>query len=133
MDNKQLAYFLARITLGINFFIHGLVRLPKMESFANGVVKGFENTLLPEIMVLPVAYAIPIVELVLGLFLILGLLTRKTLTVAAILIIFLIAGSAFKEDWGAVGTQMLYALYIFFLLFFQENERMAIYSENRKA
>ncbi len=131
MDHKQLAYFLARITLGINFFIHGLVRLPKMESFANGVVKGFENTMLPEILVLPVAYAIPIVELILGLFLILGLLTRKTLTAAAILIIFLIAGSAFKEDWGAVGTQMLYALYIFFLLFFQENERMAIYSDRK--
>ena len=131
MDHKQLAYFLARITLGINFFIHGLVRLPKMESFANGVVKGFENTMLPEILVLPVAYAIPIVELILGLFLILGLLTRKTLTAAAFLIIFLIAGSAFKEDWGAVGTQMLYALYIFFLLFFQENERMAIYSDRK--
>ena len=132
MNNKQLAYFLARLTLGINFFIHGLVRLPKMESFANGVTKGFENTMLPEILVLPVAYAIPIVELVLGLFLILGLVTKKTLTGAAVLIIFLIAGSAFKEDWGAVGTQMLYALYIFFLLFYQENERMAIYSENRK-
>ncbi|SDS43917.1 DoxX family protein [Gramella sp. MAR_2010_147] len=132
MNNKQLAYFLARLTLGINFFIHGLVRLPKMESFANDVAKGFENTMLPEILVLPVAYAIPIVELVLGLFLILGLVTKKTLTGAAILIIFLIAGSAFKEDWGAVGTQMLYALYIFFLLFYQENERMAIYSENRK-
>ncbi len=131
MDHKHLAYFLARITLGINFFIHGLVRLPKMESFANGVVKGFENTMLPEILVLPVAYAIPIVELILGLFLILGLLTRKTLTAAAFLIIFLIAGSAFKEDWGAVGTQMLYALYIFFLLFFQENERMAIYSDRK--
>ena len=131
MDHKQLAYFLARITLGINFFIHGLVRLPKMESFANGVVKGFENTMLPEILVLPVAYAIPIVELILGLFLILGLLTRKTLTAAAFLIIFLIAGSAFKENWGAVGTQMLYALYIFFLLFFQENERMAIYSDRK--
>ena len=103
-----------------------------MESFANGVAKGFENTMLPEILVLPVAYAIPIVELVLGLFLILGLVTKKTLTGAAVLIIFLIAGSAFKEDWGAVGTQMLYALYIFFLLFYQENERMAIYSENRK-
>ena len=132
MDNKQLAYFLARITLGINFFIHGLVRLPKLESFANGVVKGFENTMLLEILVLPVAYAIPIVELILGLFLILGIITKKTLIGAAILIIFLIAGSAFKEDWGAVGTQMLYALYIFFLLFYQENERMAIYSENRK-
>jgi len=132
MDNKQLAYFLARITLGINFFIHGLVRLPKLESFANGVVKGFENTMLPEILVLPVAYAIPVVELILGLFLILGIITKKTLIGAAILIIFLIAGSAFKEDWGAVGTQMLYALYIFFLLFYQENERMAIYSENRK-
>ena len=132
MNNKQLAYFLARITLGINFFIHGLVRIPKLETFANGIIKGFENTMLPEFLVLPIAYAIPIVELILGLFLVLGLLTRKTLTGAAGLMIILIAGSAFKEDWGTVGTQMLYSLYIFFLIFFQENERMAVYSENRK-
>jgi len=37
MSNQQLAFLLARITLGINLFIHGLVRIPKLNAFAEGV------------------------------------------------------------------------------------------------
>ncbi|WP_300433884.1 DoxX family protein [Christiangramia sp.] len=131
MDNKQLAYFLARITLGINLFIHGLVRIPKLEAFANGIIKGFEDSMLPEILVTPIAYAIPFIEGILGIFLLFGVLARKTLIGAAIFMIILIAGSAFKEDWGTVGTQMLYSLYIFFLIFYQEHELRAIFSKKK--
>ena len=131
MDHKKLAYFFARITLGVNFSIHGLVRLPKLQGFAEGIMKGFEGTMLPEFMVIPFAYAIPIVELILGIMLLLGLYTNKALATSAILMIVLIAGSAFKEDWGAVSTQMLYALYIFFLIFFQENNSWSLIA-NRK-
>ena len=132
MTHKQLAYFLAKITLGINFFIHGLVRLPKLENFAGGVVKGFESSMLPEILVMPVAYVIPFIELILGTMILLGILSRKALTAAAIFMIILIAGSAFKEDWGAVGTQMLYALYIFFLIFYLENDVKGLWLKKEK-
>ena len=132
MTHKQLAYFLAKITLGINFFIHGLVRLPKLENFAGGVVRGFESSMLPKILVMPVAYVIPFIELILGTMILLGILSRKALTAAAIFMIFLIAGSAFKEDWGAVGTQMLYALYIFFLIFYLENDVKGLWLKKEK-
>jgi len=132
MNNKQLAYFLARITLGINFFIHGLVRIPKLSQFADGVVAGFGESVLPAMLVEPIAYAIPFVELILGAMILLGIVNRKALTAAAILMIVLIAGSAFKEDWGAVGTQMLYALYIFFLIFYLENDVKGLWMENKK-
>lgn len=131
MDSRKLAYFFARITLGVNFLIHGLVRLPKLQEFAQGVVKGFEGTILPDFMVIPFAYAIPIMEFVLGIMLLLGLFTRKALAASAILMIVLIAGSAFKEDWGAVSTQMLYALYVFFLLFFLKYEIWALSRKNK--
>lgn len=126
MKNQQIAYFLARVTLGVNFLIHGLVRLPKLKEFANGVINGFKGTMLPEILVLPFAYAIPIVELILGIMLLLGFLTRKALIASAILMIFLIAGSALKEDWGVVGTQMVYALYIFFLMFYFDYDKWSL-------
>lgn len=132
MTHKQLAYFLAKITLGINFFIHGLVRLPKLENFAGGVVKGFESSMLPEILVMPIAYVIPFIEMILGTMILLGILSRKALTAAAIFMIILIAGSAFKEDWGAVGTQMLYALYIFFLIFYLENDVKGFWLKKEK-
>lgn len=131
MDSRKLAYFFARITLGVNFLIHGLVRLPKLQKFAEGIVKGFEGTILPDFMVIPFAYAIPIIEFVLGIMLLLGLFTRKALAASAILMIVLIAGSAFKEDWGAVSTQMLYALYVFFLLFFLKYEIWALSRKNK--
>ena len=126
MTNKQLAYFLARITLGVNLFIHGLVRIPKLGSFAEGVIAGFEKSMLAEVLVMPFAYAIPILEVAIGAVLIMGFKTRKSLVAAALLILLLIAGSAFKEDWGAVGTQMLYALYIFFLIFNLEHDKLNV-------
>lgn len=131
MDHKKVAYFFARITLGVNFCIHGLVRLPKLKGFAEGIMKGFEGTMLPEFMVIPFAYAIPIVELILGIMFLLGFYTNKALAASAILMIVLIAGSAFKEDWGAVSTQMLYALYIFFLIFFQENNSWSLIANKK--
>jgi len=116
MSNQQLAFLLARITLGINLFIHGLVRIPKLNAFAEGVTQGFQETMLPLLLVKPLAYAIPVIELLLGLAILLGIWTRKSLVASAIFIIILISGSAFQENWDGVSTQMLYALFIFFLI-----------------
>jgi len=49
-------------------------------------------------------------------FIIFGIASKKSLAATAIFVMMLITGCALKEDWGAVGTQMLYALFIFFLL-----------------
>ncbi|MBW2960314.1 DoxX family protein [Mesonia aestuariivivens] len=116
MSNHQLAFLLARITLGINFFLHGLVRTPKINAFTSGLTKGFESTMLPLSLVRSIAYAIPFIEIFLGAFIILKLASKKTLAATAIFIMMLIAGCAFKEDWSAVSTQMLYALFVFLLL-----------------
>ncbi|WBL25498.1 DoxX family protein [Zunongwangia sp. HGR-M22] len=116
MSNHQLAFLMARITLGINFFLHGFVRIPKLEAFANGLTQGFKGTMLPLALVEMIAYAIPFIEVILGVLIIFGIASKKSLTATAIFIIMLITGCAFKEDWSAIGTQMLYALFIFFLI-----------------
>jgi len=112
LSNSQLAYLLARITLGINFLLHGVVRMPKLKEFATGLTKGFEGTLLPLFLVELLAYAIPFIEAILGILIIFGIASRKSFTASAIFMMMLIAGCAFKEDWDAISTQMLY-IYIF--------------------
>ncbi|MCT8339509.1 DoxX family membrane protein [Flavobacteriaceae bacterium TK19130] len=116
LTNDELAFFIARITIGINFFIHGAVRLPKLSQFAEGVAGSFEGSLLPTVIALGFAYLIPFVEVILGFLLFLGLKTRKVAAGLGIFIAFLILGSGIREDWGAVGTQMVYAIFIFLLI-----------------
>ncbi|ACY15590.1 hypothetical protein [Haliangium ochraceum] len=48
-DPQQTAYALARLPIGFSFFGHGLVRLPKIQQFAEGMAKAFENTWLPHV------------------------------------------------------------------------------------
>ncbi|WP_339701060.1 DoxX family protein [uncultured Marixanthomonas sp.] len=116
ISNNQLAFFIARITIGINLLVHGLVRIPKLEAFANGIVKGFSETYLPEILVTSFAFGIPFIEFIIGSLLLIGWKTKYAAAAGGFLIALLILGSAFKEDWGAVGTQMVYAIFFFLLI-----------------
>ena len=77
LTNNQLAFLLARITLGINFFLHGFVRIPKLEAFASGLTQGFEVTMLPLALVKMIAYAIPFIEVILGGFIIFGIFSNS--------------------------------------------------------
>ena len=132
LTNEQLAYFMGRCILGINFLVHGLVRIPKLSGFAKGVTKGFEGTLLPEFMATGFAYAIPLIELILGLLLLLGLKTRNILFSSGVFMGVLIFGSGLKEDWTAIGSQMVHAIVIYLLLFHVKHNAIALDS-NRNA
>lgn len=121
ISDQTLAYTLARLGMGINMLIHGLVRLPKLSGFVGHISGQFEKTLLPGPLVQAYAYAIPIVELGVGIFLLLGLFTRQTLVVTALLMISLIFGTCLIENWSNAGSQMVYLAYITLLLAFREN------------
>ena len=47
LHNFELAFVLGRLLLGLNFLLHGLVRLPKLEVFRAGIVKEFAAAPLP--------------------------------------------------------------------------------------
>ncbi|MDT0642032.1 DoxX family protein [Zunongwangia sp. F363] len=132
ISSHQLAYVLARITLGLNFLLHGLVRIPKLEKFASGLASGFEGTLMPLALAEAFAYVLPFLEFLIGLLILAGYKTKHVLAAAAVLIMLLIFGSALKEDWGAVATQMLYALFIFFLLIYLEYNLLALDTKSKK-
>ena len=84
VSDESLAYALLRLTLGVNFFGHGLVRIiGGVDSFASGMAKGFEKTILPLWLVQPFGYVLPFFELVIEVFLIVGLFSRLTLVAGA--------------------------------------------------
>ena len=69
--NLSLGYRLLELILGLNFFLHGAVRLlGDYSGFVGSVLKGFEPTILPAFLVLPVAYLIPVAEAFIGIALV---------------------------------------------------------------
>lgn len=116
MNNSSLAYVLLRIAMGVNMLGHGLVRLPKLSAFAEGMIKGFEKSWLPASMVHLFGTVLPFLELTIGLLLIIGWQTRLACIAGSLLIITLLFGSSTVENWDWMGIQMIYALFFYFLI-----------------
>src|SRR5260370_30739386 len=74
--DRRLAYLMLRFTLALSILMHGLVRLPHLSAFADGLVKLFAETPLPAAMVRPFAVSLVFVEAIVGLLILLGLWTR---------------------------------------------------------
>lgn len=107
-QDKKLAYLLVRLAMAISMLTHGLVRLPKLEAFSDGMVEQFSASLLPEWFVRPWSYAVPLIELALGITLLLGLFTRLSGIAGALLMLVLLAGSGMIEGWGAFPSQLIH-------------------------
>lgn len=129
---KQTAYALLRITMGVNFLAHGLVRIPKLNGFRTWMLTTFENSILPSWSVYAWGSVLPFLELIIGLLLIVGYKTYQTTIAGALVIIALIFGSCMIENWDWAATQMLYALFFFFLISYVEQNYFAIdHKKNR--
>lgn len=116
MKSPSLGYILLRTLLGLNFFLHGAVRvLWNYSGFIAYVQKGFESTPLPMSLVTPIAYAIPPIEIVVGLALLIGAKPRYTLIATAGLLGLLISGMSLQQKWDVVGTQMIYVICVYLL------------------
>ncbi|MCY7350012.1 MAG: DoxX family membrane protein [Cytophagaceae bacterium] len=116
-----------RLTLGLNFTMHGLTRfISGIDKFVAGMVTSFENTILPEILVRPFGYMLTYTEFLVDLLLILGLFTRFAATVGALVILALIVGSSLQAKWDTVATQMIYAVFFFLVIHFLENNRYSL-------
>jgi thiosulfate dehydrogenase [quinone] large subunit len=114
------AYFLLRLLAGLDFFGHGLARIftgNHLSGFADGMVKSMASAPLPPALVHISGYAIPIIELLIGTLLLLGLFTRFALTLALLLMMVLMFGVTMKQDWDAASTQLIYGAILASLLF----------------
>ncbi len=125
MDTKY-GFFFLRLPLAMSMFGHGLVRLPKLSEFAAGMTKQFKDSILPEILVLPFGYVLPMIELTVGILLILGWQTRNAIYAGLLTMAALVFGSSTIESWGAISAQLIHALYFGMLLYFLPNDRFSI-------
>ncbi len=126
--DRQLAYVVFRLTLGINILVHGAGRIfgPGADAFASTTAVEFSKTPLPAGMVHAFLIVVPFAELVLGALTVLGLFTRWALTLGALLITALVFGTAMRSDWTTVGLQMLYAITYYFLLVHRSSNRFSL-------
>jgi thiosulfate dehydrogenase [quinone] large subunit len=125
--DKQLAYLVLRITLGVNMLVHGAGRFGENhEKFVSDTVTLFANSPLPSWSVSAFAYLIPLTETVIGIFLIVGFLTRYASILGALVMVGLIFGMGVLQKWDIVGIQMIYVLFYFLLLFLIEWNRFSL-------
>jgi uncharacterized membrane protein YphA (DoxX/SURF4 family) len=115
--DRRLAYALLRIALGVNILLHGATRIGAgLGAFVDATVQQFATTSLPLPAVRAIAFIIPPGELAIGGLLLIGWYTRWALVAGAVLMIVLIAGTAVRNDWPTLATQMLYVLLYYVLL-----------------
>jgi thiosulfate dehydrogenase [quinone] large subunit len=107
--DRKLSYLVLRFTLGLDIFMHGLVRLPHFNAFADGLVKQFTETALPGLIVRPFAIVLVFLEAIVGLLVLLGLWTRGALIVGSAAMAALVFGTALRSDWTTLAIQLLYA------------------------
>jgi|SRR5665213_948697 len=126
--DRQLAYAVFRLTLGINILVHGAGRIfgPGADAFASTTAVEFSKTALPAGMVHAFLIVVPFAELVLGTLTTLGLFTRWALTLGGLLITALVFGTAMRSDWNTVGLQMMYAITYYFLTIHRSSNRFSL-------
>jgi thiosulfate dehydrogenase (quinone) large subunit len=125
--DRQLAYVVFRLTLGINILVHGSGRIfgPGAEAFATNTSAEFTKTALPAGLVHAFLLALPFAEAALGVFTTLGLFTRWALALGGLMIVVLVFGTAMRSDWNTVGVQMIYAITYYLLLVNREQNRFS--------
>lgn len=125
MQHKT-TYLIVRLGIGLSMFGHGLVRLPKLQAFSNGMLKMFANSILPEILTVPFTYAIPIVEFTFGLMIVIGLFTRTAAIVLSTLLISLIFGCTLIENWAAITSQLVHLAFVAYLVNYIDDNSYAV-------
>jgi thiosulfate dehydrogenase [quinone] large subunit len=125
--DAALGYLLLRATLGTNIFIHGLSRILAGPShFADALVPAFQHTHLPLGFVRLFALALPWVESIVGLLVLVGIRTRFALVAGSLLILTLTFGATLNQDWESAGLQLIYATVYASLLAFRNHNTFSV-------
>ena len=121
---KSISYVFIRLGIGISMWGHGLVRIPKLMAFSEGMVNNFKDSLLPNFVIIPFSLALPFIEFLIGLLLVLGWQTKQASVAGGILMLVLIGGTTLIENWAGLPTQMIHLL--FFVLVYEFNKANAM-------
>ncbi len=123
-----IAYTILRLSFGANILLHGLSRiLNGRPAFLAYLTHYFEHAHLIPASSLPAFGAVlPWVETTLGLLLMLGLFSRFTLIVGALVMTALVIGTNLAQDWLVSGLQLPYCFIYYYLLIHLEQNRMSL-------
>jgi len=113
----QLGYFLFRISIGVNIFFHGFMRiLTGLGAWAEPMAETFADTYLPMALVRAFLYVLPFIEVALGVLMAFGLYTRWAMIGGMLMMLSLIYGNVTRQEWGTAGNNMHYSLYFWIML-----------------
>ncbi|WP_333578041.1 DoxX family protein [Sphingobacterium sp.] len=112
---NDIAYLMLRLVAGISFFGHGLVRLPKLTAFSKWMTETFSKSMLPQSLVTPFSYILPVAEFTIGILLILGVFSPKVIIAGLAVMIILMFGTCLIENWEALPSQMMHAIILIVL------------------
>ncbi|NUM34778.1 MAG: DoxX family protein [Candidatus Brocadiae bacterium] len=124
MIHASLYAFLLRLSLGMLFFFAGLGKiLGGYAQFANWLIKDTaEKTFLPSFLVVPFAWSLPALELVLGFLFLIGWKTKAVGIAMALLFINLAFGKVLLQDHATVANNIQYAFFTVMALYFSDQE-----------
>lgn len=127
-SDTVIAYAILRLAFGCNILLHGLSRvLNGKAAFLAYLTKYFEHAhLIPAGMLSPFATVLPWVETAIGVLLVLGLFSRFTLIVGALVMTVLVIGTNLAQDWLVAGLQLPYCFVYYYLLIHLEQNALSV-------
>jgi len=116
-SDARIAYAILRVTLGINIALHGITRVMNGPGgFADVLIKQFDPTLLPSVVVRAFGNTLPWAETIIGLLMLGGLATRFALIAGGLLMALLTFGTTLRQDFQNAALQLTYSIAYFVLL-----------------
>jgi thiosulfate dehydrogenase (quinone) large subunit len=122
-----VAYLLLRVMIGVNIFMHGATRIAAgVSAFAAGLVGMFHQTPLPPAFVHAYGVALPWLEALIGLLVLVGAQTRWALIAGFLLMLSLTFGVSLRQDWQTAGLQLTYGVVYAILLAFRQYNLLSV-------
>ena len=129
-DAKDMSVvaFLLRLPIGVLFLFAGLNKfLGGYGNFVSWIIQDMsEKTWLPKVLLYPYAYVLPFIEVVVGVLLIIGLLTRPALIATALLLTSLLFGKVLAQDHATVANIANYVLITAIAYYFSRQNRFSL-------
>jgi thiosulfate dehydrogenase [quinone] large subunit len=117
-SDAAMAYALFRFTFGLNIMMRGIVRIAMgLPAFQAYMLTQFKDVpVMPPAFLMPFASALPFVETLIGLCILLGFQTRIALIAGSLMIAALTFGTMMRQDFTIAWLQLDYAIAFFLLL-----------------
>ena len=113
----MLAYWGLRIAFGVSLIMHGGVRFPKLSGFAGGMSGQFDGTFLAGFPSLSFAYAIPFIEVAVGIAILVGGKVIRWGSFAGCLLMGgIMFGTCVLEKWEILPSQLIHLALFYAIL-----------------